>query len=883
MAPCIPGKRHRAVASKALGVRLTFARGDPESSRSDDPAAWRERNNERRGELCSRRIDLYRLPDFLLTITSALVVVLGLCAARLCFSWRNVRTNTDGSAQLAARCWNRRYAHTTKGAVWRVKAPCRVVASAAVAPTAAEPMTEKSLRGKLIKVGREAAHFEMHEPVADALAVLIATVIVVPIMKHMKTSPILGFLLAGVVMGPNGLKIVKEIGASKALAELGVVFFLFEMGLELSVARLKSLFKDVFGLGLAQFVVTGVALGFACASAGLDVRAAFVVGGALALSSSAFVLQLLNERGEIGTRFGRGAFGILLFQDLAVVPLLVVVPLLGVSGGGMSLAAALSVAAAKGLIALVSIYFAGHFLFDPVFSATASAKSPEAFVATILATVLGMSALTEGFGLSDTLGAFLAGTLLAETRYRHQIEADILPFRGLLLGLFFMTVGFGIDMRLLVGNLRVVVLLILGVLALKAGVITALARLSGFSFANSQRTGLILAQGGEFAFVVLGLAQRSGVLDPALTQLLNLVIALSMACTPLLFDLGLRIASAIEQRRGLIGTRSEDVSAASDFVLIAGFGRVGQAVCDMLSARFIPWVAFDTSPTRVIEARKKGLPVFFGDACRPDVLRTAGAGKARAIVVTVRDPNAAYRAVTAIRQEFPEKPVFARARDERHRKMLSLAGATAIVPEILESSLLLGGAVLHAFNVPPEEIARLIEDARKRAVSEFGLEMFGESTSTKMGMWRYPAGGAPRQKANGNVATAAATSAASSPQAQTSATDGASVATETESEANGQEKMRLDEITPNIDESKGPVGSDHRDLTSTTDANDEELEIDEGDFIAESVIRMPGPIASSSSSPIRHEDEYPEYPPYRLDGDAAADSDAAETRRDGSC
>jgi CPA2 family monovalent cation:H+ antiporter-2 len=874
----VPSIRHEALGRGARAFRLACVGKRPESSRKAAPVVL-ERDNAGNRVITLPNAGLYRLPEFLLTILGVLLIGLGLHATRLSAPWRYARRSAEGKVCCTSGDRGDRQTYASLGAVRRVSVPRRIVASVAGSVSATDPSGERTLRGKLIKVGKEAAHFEMHEPVADALAVLLATVIVVPIMKHLKTSPILGFLLAGVVMGPNGLKIVKEIGASKALAELGVVFFLFEMGLELSVARLKSLFKDVFGLGLAQFVVTGVALGFACASAGLDVRAAFVVGGALALSSSAFVLQLLNERGEIGTRFGRGAFGILLFQDLAVVPLLVVVPLLGASGGGMSLAAALGVAAAKGLIALVSIYFAGHFLFDPVFNATAGAKSPEAFVATILATVLGMSALTEGFGLSDTLGAFLAGTLLAETRYRHQIEADILPFRGLLLGLFFMTVGFGIDMRLLVGNLRVVILLILGVLALKAGVITALARLSGFSFANSQRTGLILAQGGEFAFVVLGLAQRSGVLDPALTQLLNLVIALSMACTPVLFDLGLRIASAIEQRRGLIGTRSEDVSAASDYVLVAGFGRVGQAVCDMLSARFIPWVAFDTSPTRVIEARKKGLPVFFGDACRPDVLRTAGAGKARAIVVTVRDPNAAYRAVTAIRQEFPEKPVFARARDERHRKMLSLAGATAIVPEILESSLLLGGAVLHAFNVPPEEISRLIEDARKRAVSEFGLEMFGESASTKMGMWRYPAGGAQRQKTNGNM-TAAAAAAIAASNAQSSVTDGTGVTPETEPDMNGQQKSRPGSDTQSRDDSGATAELDHHDSSTDVDMSDEELEIDEGDVIPESAIRMPGPIASSSSATIRHEDEYPEYPPYRLDEDAAKKGNGGETVRD---
>ena len=753
-----------------------------------------------------------------------------------------------------------------------------VASTAATSSSRATPPENAAatLGGKLIKVGQEATKFEMHQPVADALALLLATVFVIPLMKQLGTSPILGFLLAGVVMGPNGLGIVKEIGASKALAELGVVFFLFEMGLELSVSRLKSLFKDVFGLGLAQFALTGLALGWVCSLAGLSHRAAFVVGGALALSSSAFVLQLLNERGEIGTRFGRASFGILLLQDLAVVPLLVVVPLLGASGGGMSLVRALGLAAAKAFVALTSIFFAGHFLFDPVFSATASAKSPEAFVATILATVLGMSALTEGFGLSDTLGAFLAGTLLAETRYRHQIEADILPFRGLLLGLFFITVGFGVDLRLLSRYMRVVLSLVVGVLALKAGVITALARVFGLNFANAQRTGLILAQGGEFAFVVFGLAQRSGVVDPELAQILSLVVAISMACTPVLCELGTRVASTIEQRRGLIGTRSEDVSSSSDFVLVAGYGRVGQSVCDLLSARLIPWVAFDMSPTRVIEARKKGLPVFFGDACRPDVLRAAGAGKARAFVVTLHDPNAASRAVTVMRQEFSDKPLFVRARDERHRKILELAGATAIVPELLEASLLLGGAVLRSFNTPAEEIARLIDDARRRAVKEFGLEMFGVPPEAKAA--------ATAEAASTATTTSRALSSDEDDEGPPPLAVGPSVPlavplemrnTLLKQEADRAAAAAAAAAAKNEDGHSATLPPDtHAAAAPSGDDEDEP----EGRPTPPKVVPAPiAPLPNKNTS-TRHEDDYPQYTAYHSDRDAAeSESDDGTT------
>lgn len=294
------------------------------------------------------------------------------------------------------------------------------------------PMFEKA--SDLLK---EMDH-HVSRPIKDALILLLATVFVVPLMRKFNTSPILGFLAAGLLLGPNGFGLVHRIGASKTLAEFGVVFFLFEMGLELSLSRLKSLGLDVFGLGSLQWLITGIILAFISLMSNASIEIAVVIGFGLALSSSAFVLQLLSERGEVGTRFGRASFGILLFQDLAVVPLLVVVPLLAAGGGDItSLMKALGTAGGKAAFALGIIFLGGRTCLEPVFRFGASAKSPEAFVATILVTVLTMSTLTESLGLSDTLGAFLAGVLLAETKYRHQIEADIAPFRGLLLGLFF--------------------------------------------------------------------------------------------------------------------------------------------------------------------------------------------------------------------------------------------------------------------------------------------------------------------------------------------------------------------------------------------------------------------------------------------------------------
>lgn len=565
-------------------------------------------------------------------------------------------------------------------------------------------------------------------PVKDALILLLATVFVVPLMRKFNTSPILGFLAAGLFLGPNGFGLVHRIGASKTLAEFGVVFFLFEMGLELSLSRLKSLGMDVFGLGSLQWLITGFILAGISLINNAPIEISVVIGFGLALSSSAFVLQLLSERGEIGTRFGRATFGILLFQDLAVVPLLVVVPLLAVGGGDFSsLLTALGTAATKAAVALGIIFLGGRAFLEPVFNMGASAKSPEAFVATILVTVLAMSTLTESLGLSDTLGAFLAGVLLAETKFRHQIEADIAPFRGLLLGLFFITVGFGIDVSLMTGNFLLVAFLVGSLLLIKTSVITALGRGFGINFASSQRTGLILAQGGEFAFVTLGLAQKSNILAPQHAQLIFLLVALSMAMTPFLASMGSRISSSIERKRGLIGARKEDVQDAKDYVVVAGFGRVGQSVCELLDARLVRYMAFDMNPGRVIEARNKGLPVFFGDACRPEVLKAAGIKNPKAVVVTLDDKHGASKAVNALRREYPNIQIFVRAKDAKHQKMLQLGGATAIVPELLESSLLLGGAVLLSYGTPIEEVNSLIEEARKKTLLDAGLDISGLS------------------------------------------------------------------------------------------------------------------------------------------------------------
>ena len=419
----------------------------------------------------------------------------------------------------------------TGGAVAKKKGANEVIKETMVA--SAEE-TRRTFREALSDLGSFLAG-----PKADTLLLLLATALITPLCKQIGTSPILGFLAAGMLLGPNGFGLISGIHTTETFAELGIVFFLFEMGIELSIQRLMSMKRDVFGLGLGQFLGTAAVVAAVGKMCGLPANALVVLGGGLALSSSAFVLQLLKDKDQLATRFGKASFGVLLFQDLAVVPLLVVTPILAGSG---NLARALTGSVIKAVMALGSIAFAGRVLLNPLFRTVAQAKSQEAFLGMVLLTVLSMSFLTEGLGLSNTLGAFLAGVLLSETKYRYQVEADIAPFRGVLLGLFFVTVGFEIDVKLIASNFPLVASVVLGIIAIKTLVTTLLSLAFGLSLANAQQTGFITSQGGEFAFVAFGLAKGLGILDPATTKLLLTCISLSMALTPFLADLSGKVS-----------------------------------------------------------------------------------------------------------------------------------------------------------------------------------------------------------------------------------------------------------------------------------------------------------------------------------------------------
>lgn len=549
----------------------------------------------------------------------------------------------------------------------------------------------------------------------QVLVILAFAVLAVIVFRALRLGPVLGYLAAGALIGPHALGLVRDVGTIDRLAELGVVFLLFSIGLELSLERLLAMRRQVFGLGLAQVAVTAVVVWAALRVFGTSGPAAVVLAGGLALSSTAIVLRILQDAGELGTRTGRLAMAVLLFQDLSVVPLITVVPLL--SGDGATLLRSLAVATVTAAAALAGIVVVGRTAVRPLLRLVAASRTPEVFTGIALLLVLGVGWGTDQAGLSMALGAFLAAVLISETEYRHQVEADIEPFRGLLLALFFMSVGMSLDAGEVVRSAPLVVGGALALLALKAALLAALALASGSPPAVAARLGLTLSQGGEFAFVLFALAAASGTLPPATARTAGLVVALTMALTPLLAAAGRRVERRLAARAAAAPGAGLDVEAR---VLVAGFGRVGQTMARLLEERGVPYVALDADPAVVSAASSRGLPAFFGDSTRAEVLRAVGAGAMTAAVVTLDEPGAAERAVAALRRENPGAPVLVRARTPAHSARLLGAGATAVVPELVEGSLQLGEELLLALEVPRAEAEDLLDRYRQDSYALLG-------------------------------------------------------------------------------------------------------------------------------------------------------------------
>lgn len=555
----------------------------------------------------------------------------------------------------------------------------------------------------------------------EILYLLVAAVLAVLIFSRLGLGSVLGYLAAGATIGPYGFELITDAENLLHIGEFGVVFLLFMIGIEMKPQRLWIMRQAVFGLGGCQVMITGAVLAaLAYFIADLSLEVSLVIGFGLALSSTAFGIQLLSERNELNSQYGRNSFAILLFQDLAVVPLMVLLPLLAAPHSGVS--SSLGMAALQGAGMLIAVIVLGRYAIGPVMHAIAKLGNSDAFVALTLLLVLGISWMMELVGLSLAMGAFVAGVMLADSEYRHQVEADVLPFRGLLLGVFFMSVGMSLNPNTVMDNFSVVLGATVALLVIKAFLIFITARLWRLSTATSLRSGFLLSQSGEFGFVLFSLAVSHALLTPDMADVLIAIIVLTMVATPLMLLIGHRLAAKIENNKPMDQAPVMDESMKP--VLIAGFGRVGETVANMLIAADVPYLAIDADADCVAHARRRGYQVYYGSAARPEVLRSVGAKNARLLVVTLDNAKAAEGLVRTARRMCPDVPVHVRARDWDIVDMFVELGVSHAMPETVESSLRLGAAALEAAGVDPDRRRELFEDlsaenfAKMRAFSK---------------------------------------------------------------------------------------------------------------------------------------------------------------------
>ncbi len=554
------------------------------------------------------------------------------------------------------------------------------------------------------------------------LLLLTAAVLAVVACRHLKLPAMLGYLLVGMLIGPHTLALVPSTDAATHLAEYGVVFLMFTLGLEFNLAKLKAMRRIVFGLGAAQVAaISGLTMLIAWL-VNLPWATGLALGGALAMSSTAMVSKLLTERNEFNSPHGLNTIGILLFQDLAVVPLLIVLPVLSRHSDTMFMA--LGIAALKIVFVLFVLLNLGQRLMRPWFNLVAKQHSSELFMLNLLLVSLGIAWLTEQAGLSLALGAFLAGMLIAETDFRYQVEDDIRPFRDLLLGLFFVTVGMTLNFNVLLAQWWLVLLLVLFLVPLKAALIAGLARLFGTAAGGAWRTGFALGQGGEFAFVILALAVQYSLVDTPLQQACVAGIVLSMLITPFLIQhsdkLVLRLASSewmsLAANLHAIAVRSMQ---AQGHVVMCGYGRTGQSLARLLAQENIPFFALDMDPEKVREATAAGESVVFGDASKREVLMAAGLMRAKALVITYTDTHSAMKILELAHLLRPDLPVIVRTQDDSDIDMLKQAGATEVVAEILEGSLMLASHTLMMLGVPLNKVLLRIREVREARYSLF--------------------------------------------------------------------------------------------------------------------------------------------------------------------
>jgi len=540
---------------------------------------------------------------------------------------------------------------------------------------------------------------------------LAAAVIAIPIFRYFKLGSVLGYLAAGIIIGPAGLGLISRIDTTQHVAEFGIVLLMFVIGLELQPSRLWVMRKPIFGLGLAQVLATTLGMGSAAYFGFGQTRAsALIIGFGLSMSSTALVLQLLAERGQLNSQYGRSAFSILLFQDVAVLPALALLPLLGVAAartagpGGWLLI--------KFIAVIATVIVGGRYVLSPMLRIVAATRVAEAFTAAGLLVVIGTALLVSQVGLSLPLGAFLAGVLLADSEFRHELEADIEPFKGLLLGLFFITVGMSANLGLVLEKPLTLAGLTLGFMLLKIAVLWGIGRLSGLSPTASRGLAFSLPSGGEFAFVLFGLGATLGIIDTDIAEQLVLIVTASMILSPLL----LVLHDALFKRKEAADSRPFDTpDELYPKVVIAGFGRFGQIVGRILSAKKIAFTALEANQTQVDFLRRFGNQVFYGDASRLELLRAAHAENAQVFVLAVDDVEASVQTAELIRKHFPHLKIFARARNRQHAFRLMDLGVRYVIRETLVSSLEMSEKILETLGLSK---SKAIETVRRFRVHD---------------------------------------------------------------------------------------------------------------------------------------------------------------------
>ena len=553
------------------------------------------------------------------------------------------------------------------------------------------------------------------------LVLLAAAVLSVPIARRLGLSAIVAYLIAGIVIGPHGLAAFGTPESIIPVSELGVVMLLFLIGLELELGRLVALRRAIFGLGAAQLALTALAIGALAYLVGLvDWRGAVVAGVALAMSATAIALEILEERGQLQQDYGQRAFAILLFQDMAVVPLLAVLPLLAQAGESNHANVGDGLRAVALIVgAILLIVVAGRYLLNPFFRLLAQTGSREVMTAAALLVVLGAALVMQKAGMSMALGAFLAGVLLAESNYRHELEADIEPFRGLLLALFFMGIGMSIDLAVVRANLWLILVAAVVITVLKAAIVWLLFNATCVRRADALRAGSVLTAAGEFAFVLIPLGGSLGVLDARQASILTAIAAITMLLGPLVAT----FTETLLRRLNPPDTREpDDFSEARGSVLVIGFGRFGQIVSQCLLAEDIDVTTIDNDPEMIQDAAGFGFKVYYGDGTRLDVLRAAGAGEARLVAVCIDNRQAASRIVDLVRAEFPGTKLYVRSYDRRHTLQLIAKGVDFELRETYESALVFGRSTLEALGLDSERAAATEQFVRARDLDRLAVQ-----------------------------------------------------------------------------------------------------------------------------------------------------------------